>query len=87
MPWSCQLPITWNRNVFNYDFYFSIFGGDAKELCEKNKKAAMMVGRQDLVHTWSLLALIMDSKLTPSTSSSESPWASHPFGRKLLSSL
>lgn len=66
---------------------YCIFGVDAEEFCEKNKKAAMMVGRQDLVHSWSLLALIMDSKLTPSPSSSEAPWASHAFGRKLINSL
>ena len=67
---------------------FRIFSSDdAKELCEKNRKAAVLTGRADLVETWSLLGLIMDSELKPSPSASETPWASHPFGRKLLQSL
>ncbi|CAB3996168.1 Hypothetical predicted protein [Paramuricea clavata] len=73
---------------FIIDDQLKIFSSDdAKELCEKNRKAAVLTGRADLVETWSLLGLIMDSELKPSPSASETPWASHPFGRKLLQSL
>lgn len=70
------------------EHFFRLFSSDVpKELCEKNRKAAILTGRADLVQTWSLLGLIMDSELKPSPSASEAPWASHPFGKKLLQSL
>ncbi|XP_028416243.1 GATOR complex protein WDR59-like isoform X1 [Dendronephthya gigantea] len=67
--------------------YTILRGADPKEICERNRKAAVASGRADLVQTWSILGLIMDPKLKPSPSESETPWASHPFGRKLLDSL
>lgn len=62
-------------------------GNDISEICKKNLSAAMTIGRKDLVQTWSLLSLVLDKKLAPSDSMDESPWALHPFGRKMVSSL
>ena len=48
----------------------------------------MTTGRKDLVQTWSLMSLILDKKLAPSDDSmDESPWALHPFGKKMVTSL
>ena len=62
-------------------------GNDISDICKKNLSAAMTTGRKDLVQTWSLLSLVLDKKLAPSDSMDESPWALHPFGRKMISSL
>lgn len=66
---------------------YTLEGNDITEICKKNLSAAMTTGRRDLVQMWSLLSLILDKKLAPSDSMDESPWALHPFGRKLVSSL
>ena len=68
-------------------FYPRLEGDDITEICQKNLAGAMATGRRDLVQTWSLLSLVLDEKLAPSDSLDESPWALHPFGRKLVSSL
>ncbi|KAK3739928.1 hypothetical protein QZH41_015973, partial [Actinostola sp. cb2023] len=67
---------------------YTLEGNDILEICKKNKSAAMSVGRRDLVQTWSLLALVLDKTLAQSADTVEvTPWARHPFGRKLIRSL
>lgn len=69
-------------------FFRRLEGHDISEICKKNLSAAMTTGRKDLVQTWSLMSLILDKKLAPSDDSmDESPWALHPFGKKMVSSL
>ena len=77
------------RVLFIFTLFFSsrLEGDDITEICKKNLAAAMTTGRKDLVQTWSLLSLVLDKKLAPSDSMDESPWALHPFGRKMVSSL
>ena len=62
-------------------------GKKITEICKKNLAAAMTTGRKDLVQTWSLLSSVLDNKLAPTDSMDESPWALHPFGRKMIKSL
>lgn len=66
---------------------YTLEGNNISEICKKNLAAAMTTGRKDLVQTWSLFSLVLDEKLAPSDSMDESPWALHPFGKKLVSSL
>ena len=62
-------------------------GKKITEICKKNLAAAMTTGRKDLVQTWSLLSSVLDKKLAPTDSMDETPWALHPFGRKMIKSL
>lgn len=73
--------------TFTFNLSSRLEGNDISEICKKNLSAAMTIGRKDLVQTWSLLSLVLDKKLAPSDSMDESPWALHPFGRKMVSSL
>ena len=73
--------------TFSLNLSSRLEGNDISEICKKNLSAAMTIGRKDLVQTWSLLSLVLDKKLAPSDSMDESPWALHPFGRKMVSSL
>ncbi|KAK2554683.1 GATOR complex protein WDR59 [Acropora cervicornis] len=66
---------------------YTLEGNNITKICKKNLSAAMTTGRKDLVQTWSLLSLVLDEKLAPSDSMDEAPWALHPFGKKLVSSL
>uniref|UniRef100_T1J4A1 WDR59/RTC1-like RING zinc finger domain-containing protein n=1 Tax=Strigamia maritima TaxID=126957 RepID=T1J4A1_STRMM len=62
---------------------------DITAMCAKNANAALLAGRKDLVQLWSIITLIANPSLNLNAdhSGSESPWAHHPFGRKLLQSL
>ncbi|CAH3138838.1 unnamed protein product [Porites lobata] len=67
---------------------YTLEGNDISDICKKNLSAAMTTGRKDLVQTWSLMSLILDKKLAPSDDSmDEAPWALHPFGKKMVTSL
>lgn len=66
---------------------YTLEGKKITEICKKNLAAAMTTGRKDLVQTWSLLSSVLDNKLAPTDSMDESPWALHPFGRKMIKSL
>ncbi|XP_070574732.1 GATOR2 complex protein WDR59-like [Ptychodera flava] len=61
---------------------------DIPSMCSKNASVAANVGRKDLVQVWSLAALATNKALLPSKDPDvSSPWAVHPFGRKLLSAI
>lgn len=61
---------------------------DIPVACMKNMAAAGAVGRKDLVQLWSLASLSASPTLKPSIDpNSGVPWASHPFGRKMIQSL
>ncbi|PFX34828.1 WD repeat-containing protein 59 [Stylophora pistillata] len=66
---------------------YTLEGKKITEICKKNLAAAMTTGRKDLVQTWSLLSSVLDKKLAPTDSMDETPWALHPFGRKMIKSL
>ena len=57
------------------------------DICRINLNAAKLLGRADLVKTWSLVATIMEKCLQVDESFDESPWTLHPFGRRLVESL
>lgn len=60
---------------------------DIDEICKVNLNAAKLLGRADLVRTWSLVSIMMEKSLYPNESNDERPWAAHPFGRRLVESL
>lgn len=69
-------------------FSRSLTGDDPAQLCMKNASLAAEVGRRDLVQMWTLLAQVMNKDLTPDPENDlKTPWACHPFGRKLINSL
>eukprot|EP00795_Rhopilema_esculentum_P001709 gene1709-16188_t len=64
-----------------------INGPDVGEICRVNVNAAKLLGRADLVRTWSLVAMVMEKYLEPTDNIEERPWARHPFGKRLIESL
>jgi len=64
-----------------------INGPNVDHICRINLNAAKILGRADLVRTWSLVATIMEKCLEVDESFDEGPWALHPFGRCLVESL
>ncbi|KAL3859727.1 hypothetical protein ACJMK2_009928 [Sinanodonta woodiana] len=57
-------------------------------MCQHNMKAALAVGRKDLVQLWSLISQISNPNLMSNPSFDPgSPWALNPFGRQMLESL
>ena len=66
---------------------FSVGGQDVSEICKVNSNAAKLLGRADLVRTWSLVSMVKEKCLGPNDNYDESPWAFHPFGRRLIESL
>lgn len=79
---SLLLPI-YHKLAENYQ----IISGDIPLMCSLNTKAAASVGRSDLVQTWSMVAHASISNLSPSDNPDRTPWAHHPFGRNLVTSL
>ena len=66
----------------------SLDTSDLPAMCHKNAAAAAGVGRMDLVQLWSLAAASSDRRLTPHPDPDRGPpWAVHPFGSKMISSL
>ncbi|PIK57414.1 hypothetical protein BSL78_05680 [Apostichopus japonicus] len=66
---------------------YKIFPDDISMMCSLNTKAAAAIGRSDLVQTWSMVAHACVSNLSPSSDPDRTPWAHHPFGRSLITSL
>ncbi len=59
-------------------------------MSQKNAAIAAQIGRKDLHHVWSLVALLAVPTLTNENSAckdQDSPWAQTPFGRKLLHAM
>ena len=59
-------------------------------MCQQNAAVAALIGRKDLHHVWSLVALLAVPALTNETTvykDQDSPWAQTPFGRKLLHAM
>lgn len=67
---------------------FYRFDDDVVRMCRENAAHAAAIGRKDLVQTWNLAALSANPNLNSNDGHVlEAPWASHPFGRKLIQSL
>ncbi|ELT94839.1 hypothetical protein CAPTEDRAFT_124558 [Capitella teleta] len=80
---SCLLPV--HRTLAEN---YVLDPNDVPCMCRKNASVAASVGREDLVQMWSLAALANDKNLTPDLDPEKgSPWALHPFGRKMLKSI
>ncbi|CAG9858293.1 unnamed protein product [Phyllotreta striolata] len=60
-----------------------ILDGDVGTICKHNAAAAAVVGRWDLVQTWTLAELVAG----PQQADEENSWSNHPFGNKLMESL
>lgn len=60
---------------------------DVAKMCSTNADLALKANRNDLVQTWSLLALSIPLTANPSPDPNVQPWASHPFGKEMLKSM
>lgn len=62
---------------------------DVAWMCTQNAAVAAQFGRKDLMHVWSLSALLASPVLACDANKTElnTPWAQNPFGRKLLHSM
>ena len=58
-------------------------------MCQQNSAIAGQIGRKDLHHVWSLVALLAVPALTNENSckDQDTPWAQTPFGRQLLHAM
>uniref|UniRef100_A0AAV2LTH3 WDR59/RTC1-like RING zinc finger domain-containing protein n=1 Tax=Knipowitschia caucasica TaxID=637954 RepID=A0AAV2LTH3_KNICA len=79
---SCLLPV---HKALGESY---ILNTDIQETCQKNAAAALTVGRRDVAKVWALASAATSQDLGPdSDPDSDTPWARHPFGRKLLETL
>uniref|UniRef100_A0A3B3CSG5 WD repeat domain 59 n=1 Tax=Oryzias melastigma TaxID=30732 RepID=A0A3B3CSG5_ORYME len=80
---SCLLPVhkTLGENYLNMS--------DIQETCQKNAAAALAVERRDVAkQVWALASAATSQDLSPDPDpDTETPWARHPFGRRLLETL
>ncbi|XP_054165460.1 GATOR complex protein WDR59-like isoform X2 [Oppia nitens] len=79
------LPIS--RNLAeNYVFPIN---RDIISMCEINARVANTFGRRDLCQTWNLVKLSADIYIKSANNGNlmETPWALHPFGKKMIQSL
>ncbi|XP_015789325.1 GATOR complex protein WDR59 isoform X2 [Tetranychus urticae] len=70
------------KYIFNYK--------SRVEMCQKNAAVAYEENRKDLHQTWNLAMLSCDPILNWNSYnhlSTDAPWATHPFGRKMIQSL
>jgi hypothetical protein len=66
--------------------------GSILDVCKWNEAVAIAAHRRDLAKVWALISLIADPRLhqesvDPSINPFDTPWALHPFGRNLVTSL
>uniref|UniRef100_H3BW40 WD repeat domain 59 n=1 Tax=Tetraodon nigroviridis TaxID=99883 RepID=H3BW40_TETNG len=80
---SCLLPV---HKVLGESYILNV--NDIQETCQKNATAALAVGRRDVAKVWALASAATSQDLSPdSDPDTETPWARHPFGRRLLETL
>ncbi|KAI4902608.1 hypothetical protein NFI96_032929 [Prochilodus magdalenae] len=80
---SCLLPI---HKALAETYVLNV--NDIQDTCQKNSAAALAVGRRDLAKVWALASAATNIDLCPdSDPDADTPWARHPFGRKLLATL
>uniref|UniRef100_A0AAR2KPQ6 RWD domain-containing protein n=1 Tax=Pygocentrus nattereri TaxID=42514 RepID=A0AAR2KPQ6_PYGNA len=80
---SCLLPI---HKALAETYVLNV--NDIQDTCQKNAAAALAVGRRDLAKVWALASAATNLDLCPdSDPDADTPWARHPFGRKLLATL
>ncbi|XP_072551318.1 GATOR2 complex protein WDR59 [Salminus brasiliensis] len=80
---SCLLPI---HKALAETYVLNV--NDIQDTCQKNTAAALAVGRRDLAKVWALASAATSHDLCPdSDPDADTPWARHPFGRKLLATL
>uniref|UniRef100_A0A3B1JS62 WD repeat domain 59 n=1 Tax=Astyanax mexicanus TaxID=7994 RepID=A0A3B1JS62_ASTMX len=80
---SCLLPI---HKALAETYVLNV--NDIHDTCQKNAAAALAVGRRDLAKVWALASAATSQDLCPdSDPDANTPWARHPFGRKLLATL
>ncbi|CAG2180546.1 unnamed protein product, partial [Oppiella nova] len=62
--------------------------GDIVSMCETNAKVANTFGRRDLCQTWNLVKLSAEIYLKSLNQANlmETPWALHPFGKRMVQS-
>lgn len=65
--------------------------GEVTKICQHNENAALSADRPDLVQVWRLLQVITNpltyKPYNDDFNQFETPWADHPFGRKLAHSI
>uniref|UniRef100_A0A8B9KNP1 RWD domain-containing protein n=1 Tax=Astyanax mexicanus TaxID=7994 RepID=A0A8B9KNP1_ASTMX len=80
---SCLLPI---HKALAETYVLNV--NDIHDTCQKNAAAALAVGRRDLAKVWALASAATSQDLCPdSDPDADTPWARHPFGRKLLATF
>ncbi|XP_076592167.1 GATOR2 complex protein WDR59 isoform X2 [Chaetodon auriga] len=80
---SCLLPV---HKALGESYILNM--NDVQETCQKNAAAAVTVGRRDVAKVWALASAATNQDLSPdSDPDTETPWARHPFGRRLLETL
>uniref|UniRef100_W5K811 WD repeat domain 59 n=1 Tax=Astyanax mexicanus TaxID=7994 RepID=W5K811_ASTMX len=80
---SCLLPI---HKALAETYVLNV--NDIHDTCQKNAAAALAVGRRDLAKVWALASAATSQDLCPdSDPDANTPWARHPFGRKLLATF
>ncbi|XP_061127715.1 GATOR2 complex protein WDR59-like isoform X3 [Syngnathus typhle] len=80
---SCLLPV---HKVLGENYILNM--SDTEDTCQKNAAAALAVGRRDVAKVWALASAATGRGLSPdSDPDADAPWASHPFGRRLLETL
>ncbi|XP_041805709.1 GATOR complex protein WDR59 [Chelmon rostratus] len=80
---SCLLPV---HKALGESYILNM--NDVQETCQKNAAAALTVGRRDVAKVWALASAATSQDLSPdSDPDTETPWARHPFGRRLLETL
>ncbi|KAM9765615.1 GATOR2 complex protein WDR59 isoform 2-T2 [Menidia menidia] len=80
---SCLLPL--HRGLGEG---YSLDVNDIQETCQRNGAAALAAGRRDVAKVWALASAATSQDLSPDPDpDAETPWARHPFGRRLLETL
>uniref|UniRef100_A0A3P9KZL8 WD repeat domain 59 n=1 Tax=Oryzias latipes TaxID=8090 RepID=A0A3P9KZL8_ORYLA len=80
---SCLLPV---HKTLGENYILNM--SDIQETCQKNAAAALAVERRDVAKVWALASAATSQDLSPdSDPDTETPWARHPFGRRLLETL